>query len=87
MTKDDLPPLPKLLLAADNHYSGEGLADKVRAWGLAAIAAHDAKREKILLVRELDLHHKWHVASPVEREGTRLNGLQYAWAYIEREGA
>ena len=87
-TKDDLPPLPEpdCGLGPKAHWATYS-DDAMHAYAMAAIAAHDSQREKVLLVRELDLHHKWHVASPVEVEGTRLNGLQYRWAYIEREGA
>ena len=44
---DGLGPLPEVVRRADNHYSGEGLADAVRAYAAAAVAA---ERERCALI-------------------------------------
>lgn len=36
---NELPPLPDIVLRADGHYNGEGLADAVRAYAEQAVAA------------------------------------------------
>jgi len=77
MTKDDLPPLPDVLF-------GTGEGELIEAYALAAIAAHDAKREKILLWRDPNgrsTDARW-------RQVQAISGREfgeYAWAYIERE--
>jgi hypothetical protein len=44
---DTLPPLPAIVQRADAHYSGEGLADAVRAYALAVVQAERERCAKI----------------------------------------
>jgi hypothetical protein len=45
---DTMPPLPAIVQRADAHYSGEGLADAVRAYALAAMQAERERCAAIL---------------------------------------
>jgi hypothetical protein len=74
MTKDDLPPLPD----GQFMYSAEAVREAQRA----AIAVHDAKREKVLLWRA---NGKRIWIEQIENLGDGVG--EYRWAYIEREGA
>ena len=81
MTKDDLPPPPE-----PDTFVGLNAAwfrTRLDRHALAAIAAHDAKREKIRLWR----HGKgtaWHIG---DANSELFPRVEFAWAYIEREGA
>ena len=98
MTKDDLPPLPEPKHEQRVEYEGIArngvevtpLFDRaqMQAYALAAIAAHDAKREKVLMMRTAS-QPEWSTGwlSKAELAGKRYEGIEYAWAYIEREGA
>lgn len=96
MTKDDLPPLPRSPVQSwmidDDGAQHPCLVaptfstEELQAYALAAIAAHDAKREKVLLVRGKG-ERRWDVALTCEVNGERFSDNEYAWAYIEREGA
>ena len=45
---DEQKPLPAIVLRADRHYTGEGLADAVRAYVDAAVAAERARCAQIV---------------------------------------
>lgn len=77
------------LMQADCRRNGETiLADVVHVCAenerLKAIAAHDAKREKVLMRK-----HKMTGAWDEEKfpSAMRSSNYSYHWAYIEREGA
>lgn len=87
MTKGDLPPLkaffPTYMIDTDAARAA------IEAYRQAAIAAHDTKREKVLLCRmkaSSDFngsHGFW-----LQTLGREVcDGYEFAWAYIEREGA
>jgi hypothetical protein len=88
MTKDDLPPPPE-----PDTFVGINAAwfrTRLDKHARAAIAAHDAKREKVLLYRRLGRSGPtpWNVCRVTSGIDAGIDGFdEYRWAYIEREGA
>jgi len=80
MTKDDLPPHWWLL----NRAHGLSPQQYAEEYARAAIAAHDAKREKVFLRRVGGPESKRWVS---QDSNSRHRDCEYRWAYIEREGA
>jgi len=73
MTKDNLPTLPY-----------DAMSDLMIDYARAAIAAHDAKREKVLM-RKHRMTGMWDEEK--FPSSMRSSAYSYHWAYIEREGA
>jgi len=89
MTKDDLPLLPKPHILEIGSFPAFTI-EQMHAYALAAIAAHDAKREKVLLYRRLGRSGPtpWNVCRVTSGIDAGIDGFdEYRWAYIEREGA
>ena len=99
MTKDDQPPLPRSPVQSwmidDDGAQHPCLVaptfstEELQVYGLQAIAAHDAKREKVLLIRQKatsDFNNSPGFWMQTSDRGLCL-GYEFAWAYIEREGA
>lgn len=87
MTKDDLPPLPEHwmplnLVGLDVNLWKPAIDRYAEAYARAAIAAHDAKRERMLFINT-DSGLVEATLDQYKRPST-VNGV---WAYIEREGA
>jgi len=85
MTKDDLPPLPEPISGVDGPDGQWPLfvTDQMEAYALAAIAAHDEKRPKIRIWRHEE-GSAWHTS---DANPALFPNIEFAWAYIEREGA
>jgi hypothetical protein len=88
MTKDDLPPLPEHwmplnLVGLDVNLWKPAIDRYAEAYARAAIAAHDAKRPKIRIWRHEE-GSAWHTS---DANPALFPNIEFAWAYIEREGA
>ena len=84
MTKDDLPPLPAVPLPNGFPVEQHGVIAKfAQDYALAAIAAHDAKRPRVRIWRHGE-GSAWHTS---EANPALFPSIEYAWAYIELEGA
>lgn len=78
---DDLPPLrkffPRYMIDTDAARAA------IEAYRKAAIAAHDAKRPRVRIWRHGE-GSAWH---SIDANPALFPSIEFAWAYIEREGA